>query len=574
MAMKERMRPADIAAADAAAERRLSGIPWTLWRHLAWELLRVLAVTTGIIVTVIAFGAAAKPLAESSIGADTVLKYVSLAIIPMLQYALPFAAGFAATLVLHRFATDNEIVAMATAGMSYRRIFAPVLLIGTGLGVVMFILVAFVIPHFWTRMVELATSDATQMLVASVRRGEALSVDRGRLMIYADSVEVVDPPAETGAQRRLLLTGVAAIEAGKRGTIEPQTEFTAESAALDLYSAGNGTLAKVAFSNATIFRPGEGAIVSVPRAEPEAASLASGFYRGPKFLPLDELIALRRDPNLASIVRDAKRRLQGPLGEIDLWRCLEKQAASGALSFEEPNSPRALRIEGARIVAGELLPVAGRTSFTVTESVQGRPSRRCDAERGVLRAISEAGFEPRMSLSVPAPLRVRDLAAGLPGRWPSRIDDLLPVGCVPRRWDAAPTAEYLAAFANLPNTDGVAPYASIRKSSRTPVRVLEVALDDVVFESDSHLAQRAAQPVSIVLVLLLGAMLAVVKRSALPLTVYVLAFIPAIVNILMISGGQQAMRDGWYVAGSAVMWGGNALLLAALWASWASLRRT
>jgi hypothetical protein len=104
--------------------------------------------------------------------------------------------------------------------------------------------------------------------------------------------------------------------------------------------------------------------------------------------------------------------------------------------------------------------------------------------------------------------------------------------------------------------------------------VLEVALDDVVFESDSHLAQRAAQPVSIVLVLLLGAMLAVVKRSALPLTVYVLAFIPAIVNILMISGGQQAMRDGWYVAGSAVMWGGNALLLAALWASWASLRRT
>ena len=72
------MRPADIAAADAAAQRRLSGTPWILWRHLAGELVRVLLVTTGIIVTVIAFGAAAKPLAENTIGAETVMKYVTV----------------------------------------------------------------------------------------------------------------------------------------------------------------------------------------------------------------------------------------------------------------------------------------------------------------------------------------------------------------------------------------------------------------------------------------------------------------------------------------------------------------
>jgi hypothetical protein len=73
---------------------RLTGIPWTLWRHVAWELLRMFVVTTSVIVTVIAFGAAAKPLADNTIGADTILKYVALAMVPMLQFAMPFAAGF------------------------------------------------------------------------------------------------------------------------------------------------------------------------------------------------------------------------------------------------------------------------------------------------------------------------------------------------------------------------------------------------------------------------------------------------------------------------------------------------
>ena len=54
---------------------------------------------------------------------------------------------------------------------------------------VMFVLVAFVVPLFWTSMKELATADATQMLVASVNRGEALSTDR--MMIYADSAREV-----------------------------------------------------------------------------------------------------------------------------------------------------------------------------------------------------------------------------------------------------------------------------------------------------------------------------------------------------------------------------------------------
>ncbi len=561
-------------APGAEADRviRLGGIPWILWRHLSWELLRVLGVTAGVIVTVIAFGAAAKPLAENTIGADTVLKYVSLAMVPMMQFALPFAAGFAATIVLHRFATDNEIVAMSACGMGYRKIFAPVAILGVVLALVMFLLVAFIVPQFWTRMKELATGDATQVLVAAVRRGEAVTADK--MMIYADGVTEVPAPKDTGADRRLLLTGVAAIELARGGALAPATEFTAETAAVDIYTTEAGTLAKLVLAKATIYRPGDGAIAAVPRAEPEAASLDSGFYRGPKFLPLGELLVLRNDVDRAQVVQAAKRPLAALLGEVDMWKCLEAQGTGGTLAFTETGTRRTFTIQGVQMAAGEMLPVAGRQTFTITELVEGRPFRRTEAERASLRAISETGFEPRVALIVPAPQHTQDLAANLPGRWPPRIDDLRPTGCAVTDWATTPSAGVLAAAATIPARDSVAPYEKLRQTADKQAAKLADNRLDVRFESDSHILQRVAQSSSILLVLLLGATLAVAMRRALPLTVYLLAFLPAIANILMIEGGRQAMRDGYLGAGAGVMWGGNAILLLALTAAWLRLRRT
>jgi hypothetical protein len=82
-----------------------------------------------------------------------------------------------------------------------------------------------------------------------------------------------------------------------------------------------------------------------------------------------------------------------------------------------------------------------------------------------------------------------------------------------------------------------------------------------------------AQSASIVLVLLLGAALAVAMKRAMPLTVYLLAFIPAVTNIFMVSGGQLLMSDGKVLVGSAVMWGGNFLLLSVLFLTWRRIVR-
>ena len=420
-------------------------------------------------------------------------------------------------------------------------------------------------------MKELATADATQVLIAAVGRGEAVVADK--MMIYADAAREVEPPAELGIKRRLLLTGVAAIELDQAGGSAITTEFTAEDAAVDIHETPRGMVAKISLMNATVVRPSEGAIVTVPLAEPEASSLYSGFERGPKFLAVQEILDLRGDVDRSETVVAAKRPLSAVLGELELWRCIEPSVASGIIEMSEPGSERMFRITQVAVKNGQLLPANGHDDFLLFELSKGKQIRSAHASTGSLRAVSEAGFEPRFALIIPGSTQAKDLVTGLPGRWAPRIDDLLPLGCAPKDWSSLPSTEVLRAAREFPTTYAVAPLAAMRAQLPQQIARLQLKRDDVVWECDSHIANRFAQSASIVLVLLLGAALAVALKRAMPLTVYLLAFIPAVTNIFMVSGGQLLMSDGSVFVGSLVMWGGNLLLLSVLYVTWRRIVR-
>lgn len=72
---------------------------------------------------------------------------------------------------------------------------------------------------------------------------------------------------------------------------------------------------------------------------------------------------------------------------------------------------------------------------------------------------------------------------------------------------------------------------------------------------------------------MLGSLLALVMRNTLPLTIYLLAFLPSILDMLLISGGEQTIRDNNLTVGAAVMWSGNALLAALSILAYLRLRR-
>ena len=66
------------------------------------------------------------------------------------------------------------------------------------------------------------------------------------------------------------------------------------------------------------------------------------------------------------------------------------------------------------------------------------------------------------------------------------------------------------------------------------------------------------------LLLCLGAVLAMYKRDSLPLTIYLWAFLPSVLNIIVISSGEHMIREGNFAGGLVIMWIGNAALLAIL----------
>ena len=77
----------------------------------------------------------------------------------------------------------------------------------------------------------------------------------------------------------------------------------------------------------------------------------------------------------------------------------------------------------------------------------------------------------------------------------------------------------------------------------------------------ARIAQRINQSLCAPLMIVLGAVLAIRLRGTNPLQIYLLSFIPAIVDILLISGGEQMLKEATTATGLLVVSAGNLGLL-------------
>lgn len=557
-----------------------------LSRYLLSELLRVFALTCGVLVTVIAFGAAIRPLAESLLGPLELMKYIGLATVPMLQFALPFSAGFAATIVLHRFSSDNEIVAMNACGVSYRRVLAPLMGLGALLAVVMLVLVFSIVPRFWMMMKATIAGDVTRIFVATVEERRAFAA--GDLQIYADEVEEAAPPAAassggTAPSARLLLGGVAAIQLDDLG--QPETEFTAEYATIDVYRTPMGAYLKPALVNATVFRRSDGALVFLPEALPDAVNIGQRALVEPKFMTIGEMLGVIRNPDAYPPIVERRRGFASVLHEAAAWNFVDESLRRGeALQFDEPRGRaryevRAAELDGRVLRARQ--PAAANGAGTggaaagtvrVVEFVDGVANREASAvtaslsiERDVNRGV--VAFE--LSLTEPV---VRSLRPdGAAGRWPTRIGGLHLIGFEPMSEAIPGRVELADGASRLRGNRG--PTAELVTQAETWQTAIDFEDQRVERELIARATQRAALSVSAPVLLLLGAVLAIWRRGSTPLEVYLIAFVPAIANILLISSGEQMLKTGRLFEGMALAWSGNALLVVLLVAAWSRMAR-
>jgi hypothetical protein len=546
-------------------------LPKTIWVYTFIDLWRVILLSTAVLVIVIAFASTVRHTAEGKLDPLATLRFMLYAMPPMLQYALPFAAGFGATLAFHRMVQDNEITAASAGGVSHRAVLFPALVSGLIIAGTLSFLSGQVIPRFLRSMEQMITLDATKFLMNSIRSGQPVEFD-GRIVL-ASSVYPINPPPE-GASDQLVLSDVSAIEVDDRGKVI--SESFARRAWLIFYRSPldapddpverpGRTLTKIVMNleNSQRYRDGEGLtqLGSATLVHP----IATGLRDDPKFLTTKELAELPSHPDRYGDINQFRRGLALTVVERLWLRTIdqtlrrdrriqlldadgrEHSIAAGGLEFAD-GAWRLLPPAPGKDIEVQRSAPRSRTREPATRLVAASATLAPEPDRGeVLREV-------RLSLrlqNVAGQAQEASEAAGV------KAEFTCPGLVLPDNSQRAilglPSLKLLDFISEqgLLADPGIAPVAADLRT-----RIINLGRHVL---SKQH--ERAANVAASVVMVLAGAVTALRLGASLPLTVYLWSFFPAVLTMITISAGQQATR-GIGPAGLVVLWGAVAMLVA------------
>lgn len=547
---------------------------WTLWRAILIEFWRLLLLSAAVLVTVMAFAATVKPLADGKLTADQAIRFMRYAALPMLAYTLPFAAGFAATLTYHRMVDDNEITAAHAGGISHRRLLAPALASGLFLAGALWYINDRVIPRDLMAMERLITRDLARIMVNSLRQGEAARI--GNTEIHADVVEQVRVEPDSPVRERYLLAGVAVVETDSAGQVS--IDGTARRAWIQLLpvwalapadrerigdQAENAVI--ISLNDVTIYR--NGAPMSADPLVLPAIPIANVFRDNPKFRSGRELRDIHDHPDKINVVDRQRVALARILAAYRSFADFSRELAAArplVLSTPDGSTVRVLgsglESEGSRWA---IRPV--RESGLVEIEITTREGRRdrltaaaarlaiqSPAENDPLADRSFAGAS-RFALDVSG---VRILGSGTGAGTEiaqTTYRDLWPAGD-PMPATLALDSEGLLELARTEHPDA-GPDLPVTRA----IRQLEHEINRLRNKIVAKRHERWAQSVSCIVMIALGAVMAMHLRHTTPLIIYLWSFFPALASIILLeAGGQTTGSRG--VIGLPLLWSGIAVL--------------
>jgi lipopolysaccharide export LptBFGC system permease protein LptF len=450
----------------------------------------------------------------------------------------------------------------------------PALIMGLTLGLSLGVLNESVIPRFLREMRHLITIDFARLLSGEIGRGKALKLDDW--LILADRAEQITPAPNSGVREQVVFSNFAAIKLAKDGT--PEQEVAASQATMWLYPPGTFPagvdesaqtdedasfvvleLRGVSASDATSvggFRDTSTAVFTVPNV----------FRDNPKYLPYRELRALRDNPDRMNEVDSRRRDLALALERQSVDELLRASLARGELLLrDEAGRPvRVLANMGATDGASgraELLPRGGDSSIQVfhqRDGDRGPVALHSIAAKGEVRiATTQRGDRRAIGVGLELQqVRTREEAtqatfSGVPERTQLRIGGL---------HASDPAADALFATRSFELLDRVesAPNATTQ-AALDRAASLRRKIDEVLREALSKQHERWAMAASCLVVMLTGAITALLLSQRMPLTTYLWTFIPGIISWVTISGGQQLTEQSG-TRGLLMMWSGVGLL--------------
>jgi lipopolysaccharide export system permease protein len=537
-------------------------VAWTLYWYILRELLKILVVTAVVLVALISFAVAIRPISDGLLSPTVLLRFLLYTAPTVLGFALPFAGAFASTLVFIRLAQDNEVLAMSASGLSYRTILGPVLAMGLVLTFSLLVLSNTAVPYFFKQAEQIVKSDVISLMAARLNQNKPF--DYPPYVLYADSaveIDAKDSPevADRGADRALVLKGVAVGEQDKQrrlqrdytageATVLVRRDATTRDTVIDLYldDAVYFDLEKGDFAQ------GDLSIGPITTPNP--------MRDQPDFFSWRELLELGRQPERYDRVRDKMRELTLALATQRLR--LAMLANADRIELRGPISADRYIIKDAQITpTGDELILRGRDGPLVVERhlqlIEGAPpDREYEAREAVARIrVTPFRQEPVIDLSLMDAV-TRETGVQTPElpfpalRWPGPIFEQ---ESREMSYDALEELSTQPVYADSPTVG--------------PKRQL-LATEYVVlhYRIRGALHERAASAASCCLLLLLGAVLSIRLRLSLPLVVYFATFVLAILTVIITNaGGNMATGTNFPLAFAlGVMWSANALLLVVL----------
>lgn len=565
----------------------MTRLPWTLLWHITFELIKLLVVTTGVLVLVLSFSACVKFLADGKLAPSDIPTFMSYMVLPMLAYALPFASCFASTLVYYRLATDNEAQAAAAGGVSHRTLLLPAAIVGLGLALTLGVLNEQVIPRFWRGVQQLITLDVARMLVNSVRNGESLAI--GNRWVYAKEAWPV--PQTTPGKQIFALQNAVVVEFDQSG--EPAMQATAEWVQVLLTRAdgpdGSAVTNVQCVATKLLGRDRNRALMGSEEIE-FSEFIPDAFEDDPKFLTFGELRRLRNRPENLNFIDRRRRTLALETARLRVIDDLQRQAAtSGRIELYEAGSNVDGRVgvgagaaadpaRSGRIVsiatsglerAGppntyRIKPPSGQTTLTLLRGADGdaRGSggamRVQAAEMTLLASPANEVAGAALTFRIQMP-EGRMFALTADGREEEQG--------VRKSWTLtglAPRAATLEELQKLNVPDLLRSAASVAGETRgNPAAVTNASADlrdkerDLQNEVTSKQHERMAQAACCFIMIITGAVVALRLALRQPLTVYLWSFLPALVCYITIAGGQQTTHSSGAI-GLPLLWAGVA----------------
>ncbi|MCH7961455.1 MAG: LptF/LptG family permease [Planctomycetes bacterium] len=536
----------------------------TIWRYTSAELWRLVVLTASILVMVIGFALTVKFFAEGALGPLQMLTFMAMAAVPMLQYALPFAGGFSATLVYHRLAQDNELTGARAAGISHSALLVPACVTGIILAVTLSLLTEFVIPRFLLSMEGLVSESAAKIITHSIRHRKA--IEAGNLRIYADDVQ-----PQPGDPSELVLSGV--IVERVDGDAKVLSSLIAAKAQVSLsrarelgeneHSGRGATIVRLRLHNASVYG-GQSVFVQTSLIE-YAVAIPTRFDDDPKFLTLGQLRRAYENPDLLSPVNDRRINLARniALREIEVLasRALREK---NSLEFRVPDGPRYVVHAGDMVWNGSgrqgwrFIPIEGEDVEIERIGEDGTIRLRARLailstpwnQRGQIVEIGRLTSDQRLEFDLGLDdVRTVTDSGEIGQRDRHQIRRLRVSG------DPTPGLLELSSAQLLEKSE---PYIDRSRPDEFilgPAGDLSRRIERIRREIVGKQHERVAMSAACMVMMLAGAVTAIRLGQAPPLVVYLWSFFPSLLTVLTISAGQPMVENSGAI-GFVMLWGG------------------